>query len=151
MFPTIGSSFSILRNNMTKTTQEYCGLVPPQVNSFGIWRLRYDGELKPYAIPVLELQMAVIFFITQAFQFLLMPFRLPKFTSQLLVRVRLYMYSIFYLNRMLLIVLVLIFLGGKILGKNYQIVFFYCFSLIFSKLFFFFSEFYFGIKTSSNL
>lgn len=61
-----------------------CIELPATVHSQGLWSYMYSGPTP--SMPLIELEMIVIFTITQASHFLLKRFGVPKFTTQLLVR-----------------------------------------------------------------
>lgn len=73
--------------NITVTDRTYCITLPPKISSKGIGVPGYQkGHVLQYGLPQLELQMITIFVFTQVCYFILKPFRLPAFVSQLLVR-----------------------------------------------------------------
>jgi hypothetical protein len=61
-----------------------CTQLPPMVNSKGLWNYIHYGTI-PYTLPVIQLQMVLIFAITQASHYVLKRYGVPKLTSQLFV------------------------------------------------------------------
>jgi hypothetical protein len=62
-----------------------CTELPPMVNSQGLWSYICSGTV-PFLLPLLQLQLILIFTITKASQYFLKCYGVPKFTTQLLVR-----------------------------------------------------------------
>jgi hypothetical protein len=71
-----GSSFIIITE---------CIELPPMINSEGLWNYIPSGTVS-CTLPLLLLQMVVIFILTQASHYILKRYGVPKFTTQLLVR-----------------------------------------------------------------
>jgi hypothetical protein len=61
-----------------------CTQLPGPIDSFGLWNYIGSGTL-PFMLPMLELQMALIFTFNQAAHYVLKPYGVPKFTTQLIV------------------------------------------------------------------
>ncbi|XP_059436519.1 cation/H(+) antiporter 4-like [Corylus avellana] len=61
-----------------------CTQLPGRIDSFGSWNYIGSGSL-PFTLPLLQLQMVIIFTLNQAAHYVLKRHGLPKFTTQLLV------------------------------------------------------------------
>ncbi|XP_059436556.1 cation/H(+) antiporter 4-like [Corylus avellana] len=61
-----------------------CTQLPGPIDSFGLWNYIGSGSL-PFTLPLLQLQMVIIFTLNQAAHYVLKRHGLPKFTTQLLV------------------------------------------------------------------
>ncbi|XP_059429301.1 cation/H(+) antiporter 3-like [Corylus avellana] len=82
---TLTDDYTISYDNASNTMiiQECTGL-PSMVHSEGMWRyIRYG--VVPYTLPLLQLQMVLIFTFTQASYYILKRYGIPKFTTQLIV------------------------------------------------------------------
>jgi hypothetical protein len=55
------------------------------INSQGLWNYIRSGTMA-FSLPLLELQMVLIFILTQAFHYALKRYGVTKLTTQLLVR-----------------------------------------------------------------
>jgi hypothetical protein len=75
---------SITRLN--ETGYKVCYDAPPHIVSDGLWGGQENGRtpMKSF-LPVIELQLLIIFIITQICSFLLKPLRLPLFIPQMMV------------------------------------------------------------------
>jgi hypothetical protein len=75
-----------------------CIELPPMVNSEGLWNYIPFGTVS-CTLPLLLLQMVVIFILTQASHYILKRYGVPKFTTQLLVRAlfNILLFSFFFL------------------------------------------------------
>jgi hypothetical protein len=61
-----------------------CSEFPSMIHSQGLWRYINSGTV-PFSVPLLELQMVLIFSVTQASQYILKRHGVTNFTTQLLV------------------------------------------------------------------
>lgn len=77
------------KNATNDTVYEYirtCISMPPRVNSATPWLRMDDSEMFPVnSLPVLQLQICVIFFGTLFFQTILCRLGIPRFTSMCIV------------------------------------------------------------------
>ncbi|EEF38951.1 monovalent cation:proton antiporter, putative [Ricinus communis] len=65
-----------------------CTKLPPNINSNGIWEnINSPNSVLTYSLPLLQLQIIMIFFITQACHFVLKHFGFPIIISQLIAGV----------------------------------------------------------------
>jgi hypothetical protein len=62
-----------------------CIELPPMVNSKGMWSYIHF-RIMPFSLPLLQLQMVLIFTLTKASHYILKRHGVPMFTTQLLVR-----------------------------------------------------------------
>lgn len=62
-----------------------CYQFPPMINSQGMWNYIHLRNI-PFAVPLLEVQMILIFILIQASHYVLKRYGVPKFTTQLVVR-----------------------------------------------------------------
>jgi hypothetical protein len=62
-----------------------CTQLPGPIDSFGLWNYIGSGTL-PFTLPMLQLQMVFIFTLNQAAHYVLKPYGVPKFATQVLVR-----------------------------------------------------------------
>jgi hypothetical protein len=72
-------------NGSGMITVTECIDLPPLVHSQGIWTYIHSGTVQS-TLPLLQLQMVLIFTLTQASHYILKRYGVPKFTTQLLVR-----------------------------------------------------------------
>ncbi|XP_042954506.1 cation/H(+) antiporter 4-like [Carya illinoinensis] len=68
--------------NSSMITISECVEVPYKVHSPGLWNWFHSGNM--FSIPQLELQMMIIFAITHASHYILRPYGVPQFTSQII-------------------------------------------------------------------
>jgi hypothetical protein len=68
------------------TIYEVCFEAPPHIVSDGLWGGHENGRrpMKSF-LTLFELQLVIIFALTQICSFLLKPLRLPQFLSQMIV------------------------------------------------------------------
>ncbi|TQD78802.1 hypothetical protein C1H46_035646 [Malus baccata] len=72
-----------LTSSETRVTE--CTEFPPNVHSPGLYSRNYtDSDNQLYTLPNLEIQMVLIFIITQAFYFVFRYFGVPRFTCQII-------------------------------------------------------------------
>jgi branched-subunit amino acid transport protein AzlD len=62
-----------------------CSEFPPMIHSQGLWNYIHSRTL-PFMVPLLEVQMILIFTLIQASHYVLKSYGVPHFTTQLLVR-----------------------------------------------------------------
>ena len=62
-----------------------CTQLPGPIDSSGLWNYIGSGTW-PFTLPMLQLQMALIFTFNQAAHYVLKPYGIPKFATQVLVR-----------------------------------------------------------------
>lgn len=69
-------------------TYNVCTVAPPNIVSDGLWGGQLNGRT-PFksSLPLFELQVLVIFSITQICQFLLKSFDFPQFIPQMIVSI----------------------------------------------------------------
>ena len=65
-------------------TSDFC-YVDSAVHSAGVWGSAGSRPFLGFALPRLQLQLAIIFFITQSLHLLLRRFHLPRLVSEILV------------------------------------------------------------------
>ncbi|GLT53240.1 hypothetical protein SLA2020_265260 [Shorea laevis] len=82
--PSIGINTTLFFNANGMITIEECIDLPLVVHSQGLWNYIHMGTL-PFPLPLIQLQMVLIFTLTQVFHYILKRYGLPKFTTQLLV------------------------------------------------------------------
>lgn len=74
-----------------ETSYQVCYDAPPHTTSDGLWGGQHNGRTPMKSIfPLFELQVLVIFAITQICRFLLKPLGLPLFISQMMVSTSIY-------------------------------------------------------------
>ncbi|KAG6629014.1 hypothetical protein CIPAW_14G053700 [Carya illinoinensis] len=78
---------SYYNGSYTKTIKE-CIRLPSEIHSTGFWNYFRSGTI-PSTLPLLELQMVLIFAITRFTHSILKPYGVPEFTSQLIAGVML--------------------------------------------------------------
>ncbi|KAG7949635.1 hypothetical protein I3843_13G072600 [Carya illinoinensis] len=61
-----------------------CVHLPGRIHSAGLWNYFHSGKSFSFSLPLFEIQMIVIFVITQAFHYILKRHGMPPFTSQLI-------------------------------------------------------------------
>ncbi|PQM41060.1 hypothetical protein Pyn_02002 [Prunus yedoensis var. nudiflora] len=71
-------NLTLTLKNMTQ-----CVEFPPHIHSAGIFSYKTSAGL-PYTLPNLEMQMVLIFCMTQAFYFVLRYFGVPRFSTQII-------------------------------------------------------------------
>ncbi|GKV22314.1 hypothetical protein SLEP1_g32195 [Rubroshorea leprosula] len=73
-------------HEMHNSIHRTCLIFPPMINSVGIWGYLQNTENNPlvYALPRLELQILLAFFVTHSLHFIFKRIGLPIFVSQLL-------------------------------------------------------------------
>ncbi|KAH0997622.1 hypothetical protein GBA52_021486 [Prunus armeniaca] len=71
-------NLTLTLKNMTQ-----CVEFPPHIHSAGIFSYKTSAGI-PYTLPNLEMQMVLIFFMTQAFYFVLRYFGVPRFSTQVI-------------------------------------------------------------------
>jgi len=82
-------------NNVTLFSQNHsitikdCTELPSMVHSPGMWNYFRYGTVS-YSLPLLQLQMILIFAMTQLAHYILKRYGVPKFTSQFIVCVLFY-------------------------------------------------------------
>lgn len=81
----VGVDQSLLHTNITIIIKE-CAQFPYQVNSPGMWQNFRSGTMSTFSLPTLEMQLVLIFAITQASYRIFKPMGVPPFASQLIVR-----------------------------------------------------------------
>lgn len=82
------SSNSIVNSTGSYQEKQACFVLPPKINSLGLATYFAGGkdyDMLGYSMPNIQLQLTVIFFITQAFHFVLKRIRFPAIISQILV------------------------------------------------------------------
>jgi hypothetical protein len=67
-----------------KITIQECTELPCMVHSPGLWNYYRSGTVG-YSLPLLQLQMALIFFMNQLIHYGVKRYGVPKFTSQIIV------------------------------------------------------------------
>lgn len=96
-------NLTLTLKNMTQ-----CVEFPPHIHSAGIFSYKTSAGI-PYTLPNLEMQMVLIFCMTQAFYFVLRYFGVPRFSTQVIVR------ASFYLSYFKRIIVCIIFTDHKLL------------------------------------
>lgn len=79
------------------TGKEICIELPPQVNTNGFWRDKNDENpegLLRNSLPELQLQILVVFCMSQTFHYILKRFGMSRLTSEIIVRT-IYIFSTF--------------------------------------------------------
>ncbi|KAG6393137.1 hypothetical protein SASPL_147372 [Salvia splendens] len=71
------------RERPGNVTTDFC-YVDMALHSTGIWGSHDNADLLDFALPRLQLQLAIIFFITQSLHLLLRRFNLPRLVSEIL-------------------------------------------------------------------
>ncbi|KAG6678160.1 hypothetical protein I3843_14G064400 [Carya illinoinensis] len=79
----VGVDQSLLHTNITIIIKE-CAQFPYQVNSPGMWQNFRSGTMSTFSLPTLEMQLVLIFAITQASYRIFKPMGVPPFASQLI-------------------------------------------------------------------
>ncbi|XVF69027.1 hypothetical protein PTKIN_Ptkin11bG0048200 [Pterospermum kingtungense] len=75
----------LLGDNFGNRTLKVCINLPPRVNSAGIWEdTSSPSAILKYSLPLLQLHIILIFFVTRIVYFFLKPLGIPLFTSQML-------------------------------------------------------------------
>jgi hypothetical protein len=88
----VNGSISFVNEDRTISIIE-CFPLPPRINSQGMWNYIHLRNI-PFGVPLLELQMILIFTLTQVSHYVLKRYGVPKFTTQLLVRALFYFLSL---------------------------------------------------------
>jgi len=71
---------------LNETIYNVCIDAPPPIVSNGLWGGHENGRTPmKFFFPMFELQLVIIFALTQICSFLLKPWRLPQFLSQMIV------------------------------------------------------------------
>jgi len=73
---------------LNETVYKICYEAPPHIVSDGLWSGHENGRrpMKSF-LTLFQLQLVIIFALTQICSFLLKPLRLPKFLSQMIVSI----------------------------------------------------------------
>ena len=83
------SSNSIVNSTGSYQEKQTCFVLPSKINSLGLATYFAEGgkdyDMLGYSMPNIQLQLTVIFFITQAFHFVLKRIGFPAIISQILV------------------------------------------------------------------
>jgi branched-subunit amino acid transport protein AzlD len=82
----VTDDYTILHDNESNTMiMKECVWLPPMVDSTGMWSYIHNYGSVPYTLPLLQLQMVIVFIFTQASYYILKRYGIPKFTTQLIV------------------------------------------------------------------